>query len=40
VVTYGPLFAAICISVLPIFVLYVFLNQQVMRGLAAGSIKA
>ena len=39
VVQYGPTFAAICISVLPIFVLYVFLNQSVMKGLAAGSVK-
>lgn len=40
VVQYGPLFAAICVTVLPIFLLYVFLNQRVMRGLAAGSLKA
>ncbi|PPG08130.1 MULTISPECIES: carbohydrate ABC transporter permease [unclassified Rathayibacter] len=39
VVDYGPTFAAICINVLIILVLYVFLNQQVMRGLAAGAVK-
>jgi len=39
VVQYGPTFAAICLSVLPIFVLYIFLNQRVMKGLAAGSVK-
>lgn len=39
VVQYGPTFAAICISVLPIFILYIFLNQKVMKGLAAGSVK-
>ena len=39
VVQYGPTFAAICINVLVILVLYLFLNQRVMRGLAAGSVK-
>ena len=39
VVDYGPTFAAICINVLIILVLYLFLNQQVMRGLAAGAVK-
>jgi raffinose/stachyose/melibiose transport system permease protein len=39
VVQYGPTFAAICLSVPPIFVLYIFLNQRVMKGLAAGSVK-
>jgi raffinose/stachyose/melibiose transport system permease protein len=39
VVQYGPTFAAICINVLIILVLYIFLNQRVMRGLAAGSVK-
>ncbi|MDQ7910365.1 carbohydrate ABC transporter permease [Phytohabitans sp. ZYX-F-186] len=36
---YGPLFAAISINVLGILVLYLFLNRQIMAGLAAGSVK-
>lgn len=39
VVQYGPTFAAICINVFIILILYVFLNQRVMKGLAAGSVK-
>lgn len=38
-VEYGPTFAAICINVFIILVLYLFLNQRVMRGLAAGAVK-
>lgn len=38
-VQYGPTFAAICINVVGILVLYLFLNQRVMRGLTAGSVK-
>jgi raffinose/stachyose/melibiose transport system permease protein len=38
-VQYGPLFAAICANVFAILILYLFLNQRVMRGLAAGSVK-
>lgn len=38
-VQYGPLFAAICINVLGTLVLYLFLNQRVMRGLAGGAVK-
>lgn len=38
-VQYGPLFAAISTSVVGILVLYLFLNQRVMKGLAAGSVK-
>jgi raffinose/stachyose/melibiose transport system permease protein len=38
-VQYGPLFAAISVSVIGILVLYLFLNKQVMKGLAAGSVK-
>lgn len=38
-VEYGPTFAAICINVVGILVLYVFLNQRVMKGLTAGSVK-
>ncbi|MGO3884776.1 MAG: carbohydrate ABC transporter permease [Mycetocola sp.] len=36
---YGPLFAAICTTVGGILVLYMFLNQQIMKGLAAGAVK-
>jgi len=36
---YGPLFAAICVNVVGILVIYLFLNQRIMRGLAAGSVK-
>ena len=39
VVQYGPTFAAICINVLVILAIYVFLNQRVMRGMAAGAVK-
>jgi raffinose/stachyose/melibiose transport system permease protein len=39
VVEYGPTFAAICINVLLILAIYLFLNQRVMRGLAAGAVK-
>lgn len=39
VVEYGPTFAAICINVLLILGIYLFLNQRVMRGLAAGAVK-
>jgi raffinose/stachyose/melibiose transport system permease protein len=38
-VEYGPTFAAICINVLLILVIYLFLNQRVMRGLSAGAVK-
>jgi raffinose/stachyose/melibiose transport system permease protein len=38
-VQYGPLFAAICVSVFGTLLLYLFLNQRIMRGLAAGSVK-
>ena len=38
-VEYGPTFAAICINVVGILVLYIFLNQRVMKGLTAGSVK-
>jgi raffinose/stachyose/melibiose transport system permease protein len=39
VVDYGPTFAAICINMLLVLVLYLFLNQRVMRGLSAGAVK-
>lgn len=38
-IQYGPLFAAICVSVFGTLLIYLFLNQRIMRGLAAGSIK-
>lgn len=36
---YGPLFAAISINVVVVAIVYVFLNKQIMAGLAAGSVK-
>lgn len=36
---YGPLFAAICINVFGILAIYLFLNQQVMKGLTSGAVK-
>ncbi|GAA1031419.1 carbohydrate ABC transporter permease [Virgisporangium ochraceum] len=36
---YGPLFAAITINLAGILVLYLFLNKQIMTGLANGSLK-
>jgi raffinose/stachyose/melibiose transport system permease protein len=36
---YGPLFAAICINVLGTLVVYLFLNQKVMKGLTGGAVK-
>lgn len=36
---YGPLLAAICITIAGILVLYLALNQRIMRGLTAGSVK-
>lgn len=39
VINYGPLFAAICINLAGILVIYLFLNQRIMRGLAEGSLK-
>jgi len=38
-IDYGPLFAAICITTAGILVLYLFLNQRIMNGLAAGAVK-
>lgn len=38
-IAYGPLFAAICINVLGILVIFLFLNQRIMRGLTAGAVK-
>lgn len=36
---YGPLFAAISINLVIMLVIYVFLNKQIIAGLAAGSVK-
>lgn len=38
-VSYGPLLAAISVNVVGILIIYLFLNQRIMRGLAAGSVK-
>lgn len=38
-INYGGTFAAICISVLPIIVVYVIFQKQIEAGLAAGSVK-
>jgi len=38
-INYGPLFAAICLTVGGILFLYLFLNQRIMKGLAAGAVK-
>ena len=38
-VQYGPTFAAIAVSVIGTLLIYLFLNQQVMKGLTAGSVK-
>ncbi|WP_291050452.1 carbohydrate ABC transporter permease [Herbiconiux sp.] len=38
-VQYGPTFAAICINVFGTLVLYLILNQRVMKGLTAGAVK-
>jgi raffinose/stachyose/melibiose transport system permease protein len=38
-IQYGPLFAAICVSIFGTLFIYLFLNQRVMKGLTAGSVK-
>ncbi|MGF0116758.1 carbohydrate ABC transporter permease [Promicromonospora sp. Marseille-Q5078] len=38
-VDYGPTFAAICLNVFATLAIYLFLNQRVMKGLTAGSVK-
>lgn len=38
-VEYGPLFAAICINVFSMLVIYLVLNQRIQKGLVAGSVK-
>ncbi|MFD5215100.1 carbohydrate ABC transporter permease [Microbacterium sp. NPDC058345] len=36
---WGPTFASICISIIPTLLIYVILNQRVMRGLTDGAVK-
>ncbi|WP_155370030.1 carbohydrate ABC transporter permease [Catellatospora vulcania] len=36
---WGPTFASICLTVVPTLLLYLALNQKVMKGLTAGSVK-
>lgn len=38
-INYGGTFAAICISVIPIILIYVIFQKQIEAGLAAGSLK-
>lgn len=37
--TWGPTFAAISVAVFPTLVLYLVLNQRVVKGLTAGALK-
>jgi len=36
---WGPTFASVCIAVFPTLAVYLLLNQKVMKGLTAGSVK-
>ena len=38
-INYGGTFAAICISILPIILIYIIFQKQIEQGLAAGSVK-
>src|SRR5581483_5565541 len=38
-IQWGPTFAAICLAVFPTLILYLLLNQHVIKGLTAGSLK-
>ncbi|AEE47098.1 carbohydrate ABC transporter permease [Cellulomonas fimi] len=38
-IEYGPTLAAVCLNVLGTLLIYLFLNQRVMKGLTAGSVK-
>jgi raffinose/stachyose/melibiose transport system permease protein len=38
-ISWGPTFAAVCIAVFPTLLIYLALNQKIMRGLTAGSLK-
>ncbi|MBO3752454.1 carbohydrate ABC transporter permease [Streptosporangiaceae bacterium NEAU-GS5] len=36
---WGPTFASVCMAVFPTLIIYLVLNQKVMKGLTAGSVK-
>ncbi len=36
---WGPTFASICISIVPTLLIYLVLNQRVMKGLTDGALK-
>jgi raffinose/stachyose/melibiose transport system permease protein len=38
-VQWGPTFAAVCLAVFPTLILYLILNQRVIKGLTAGTLK-
>ena len=38
-IQWGPTFAAVCLAVFPTLILYLLLNQRVIKGLTAGSLK-
>jgi raffinose/stachyose/melibiose transport system permease protein len=38
-VQWGPTFAGVALAVFPTLVVYLLLNQQVIKGLTAGSVK-
>jgi raffinose/stachyose/melibiose transport system permease protein len=38
-ISWGPTFAAVCIAVFPTLLIYLVLNQKIMTGLTAGSLK-
>jgi len=38
-VQWGPTFAGVALTVFPTLVVYLILNQQVIKGLTAGSVK-
>lgn len=38
-VQYGPTFAAVCVNVFGTLILYLFLNQRVMKGMTSGAVK-
>ena len=38
-VQWGPTFAAVSLTVFPTLIVYLILNQQVIKGLTAGSVK-
>ena len=36
---WGPTFASVCMAVFPTLLIYLLLNQHVMKGLTSGSLK-